>query len=445
MSRFPATILHGLAAIGVATLLGGCATYRPSPLPVRPDLAAAPTDAQGAPIKALSLVQAARRAVADDPSLRASRLKIGVSAAALYQAGLIPDPSFGYSFDRVTSSGPGLVNAYNGGLSEDLKWLVTRGAHIDAARAAHLQQVLQVAWQVWQVSQRTQQLYVHLWSLQQQAHLLTRTRQLERARQRHVERALRHGDVTLDAAAADLVTLTNTESQLAQVRESIITTRSTLNGLLGLRADAAWTLTAPQPAAVPGAHAIDAALRDLPRRRPDLLALQAGYRSADDRYRAAILGQFPALNIGITRASDTSGIKTTGIGITLSLPFFNGNRGQIAITRATRRMLRARYQARLDQATRQARTLAAQLRTVSATQQTLADRLPELRRLAANASRAFAAGNLGGASYIAIESSLIAREREAIRLRQQRMEDEIALDALLGHVPTGAPKPPSAT
>ncbi|WP_455380524.1 TolC family protein, partial [Acidihalobacter prosperus] len=355
-------------------------------------------------------------------------------------AGLIPDPSLGYHFGRVTSTGPGLVNAYSTSLSEGLKWLVTRGARVNAARAKHLQQVLKVAWQSWQVSQRTQQLYVRLWSLQRQAHLLERNRQLDLERQHRVAQALKRGDVTLNTAAADLVNLTNIESKLAKVRESTITTRSKLNTLLDLQANAKWHLKEPHPSLPPNSNAIKTALKALPQHRPDLLALQAGYQSADDRYRAAILGQFPALHIGISRASDTTDVKTTGIGITLTLPFFNGNRGQIAIARATRKYLRAQYQARLDQATNKARTLADQLRTVSATQKTLSNRLPELQHLASNASHAFSAGNLNGASYIAIQSSLIARELEAIRLRQHRMEDEIALNTLLGHIPTGAPK-----
>lgn len=430
---------RSLPALAMAALLGGCATYHPAPLPTQTNLASGSTRTHGgASVTTLDLAQAARRAVKDDPILYAARLKAGVSAATLYKVGLIPDPSLGYNFGRVTSTGPGLVNAYSSSLSEGLKWLVTRGARINAARAKHLQQVLKVAWQSWQVSQRTQQLYVRLWSLQRQAHLLERNRQLDLERQHRVERALKRGDVTLNTAAADLVNLTNIESKLAKVRESTITTRSKLNTLLGLQANTSWHLKEPRPSPPPNSKAIKVALHVLPQHRPDLLALQAGYQSADDRYRAAILGQFPALRIGLTRASDTTDVKTTGIGITLNLPFFNGNKGQIAVARATRKYLHAQYQARLDQATNKARTLAAQLRTVSATQKTLSDRLPELRHLAINASHAFSAGNLNGASYIAIESSLIARELEAIRLRQRRMEDEIALNTLLGHIPAGA-------
>lgn len=438
-------ISHLLPSALAALLLGGCATYHPAPLPAQPDLAAVATDARGAPVKTLSLAQAARRAVADDPTLRAAHLKVGIATASLYAAGLVPDPSLGYSFDRVASSGPGLVNAYSAGLSEDLHWLFTRGDRLDAARAARLQQILNVAWLSWQTSERAQQLYVQLWSLQRQAALLERDLVLYRTRQRQVERALQQGDVTLSTAAADLVTLTSTESRLAQVRESIIDARSQLNGLLGLQADAHWRLQSPPPVALPDSRALTAALQALPRRRPDLLALRAGYRSADARYRAAILGQFPALNVGLTQASDTSGIKTEGIGITLSLPFFNGNRGQVAIARATRRQLRAEYQARLDAAANQALALAARLHTIDATRLTLGKRLPELRRLAKNADRAFAAGDLGGASYVDIQSNLIERELEAIRLNQQRLDGAIALDTLLGHVPTGVPAKTSGT
>ncbi len=58
-------------------------------------------------------------------------------------------------------------------------------------------------------------------------------------------------------------------------------------------------------------------------RRPDLLGLEAGYRAQDQRYRAALLAQFPALNVGFTRGRDNAGVYSSGIGITLSLPVFN--------------------------------------------------------------------------------------------------------------------------
>ena len=82
--------------------------------------------------------------------------------------------------------------------------------------------------------------------------------------------------------------------------------------------------------------------------RPDLQALQAGYRSQEEKFRGAVLAQFPALNVGLTRARDTSGLYSVGFGLTLSLPVFNRNRGNIAIEDATRKKLYDEYQNRLN-------------------------------------------------------------------------------------------------
>ena len=47
------------------------------------------------------------------------------------------------------------------------------------------------------------------------------------------------------------------------------------------------------------------------------MALQAGYGAQDQRYRAALLAQFPSLNIGLARARDSSDVYSNVLGITL--------------------------------------------------------------------------------------------------------------------------------
>jgi len=81
-----------------------------------------------------------------------------------------------------------------------------------------------------------------------------------------------------------------------------------------------------------------------------LLALAAGFRSRDERLRAAIAAQFPAISVSFLRENDVEGVTSLGIGLSLRLPFFNGNRGVIRKAEARRDALRASYQARLDQA-----------------------------------------------------------------------------------------------
>ena len=421
----------------VFSLLEGCATYHPAPLSTTSNLAAYPTTASGKRLKALNLNQAAALAVSGNPQLAATRLKLDISDAELYQAGLLPDPQLRLSLDHPTSGGPGLVNAYHGGLTEDLAWLFTRNAKLSAARAARLQQRLNYTWKAWQISLKTQQLYIQLNEKTHRLRLLDQQHWLLAKQLATTEKALRKGDITRNTIAGDLVTLTRTNSRITTLHQQIGKTRIHLNALMGLQADARWRKPSLQAPTLPDSRQIRGALEELPFHRPDLLALRAGYRSSDARYRAAILGQFPALSIGFTRASDTSGIKTLGFGVILRLPFFNGNRGRIAIARATRKQLRAAYQARLDQAHIEVAVLLNYIHNTRQALTKLKQYLPTLHQAAQRATTAFSLGDLSGAADIAVKSQDLSQEQEVLVLQRNLAEGAIALRALLGYLPAG--------
>jgi len=56
--------------------------------------------------------------------------------------------------------------------------------------------------------------------------------------------------------------------------------------------------------------AVRQALATLPARRPDLLALKAGYAAQDANVRKAILAQFPLNNLAASYAKDPAGTTT---------------------------------------------------------------------------------------------------------------------------------------
>ncbi|PMX87455.1 transporter, partial [Pseudomonas sp. GW460-C3] len=72
-----------------------------------------------------------------------------------------------------------------------------------------------------------------------------------------------------------------------------------------------------------------------------------GYAAADEQVRQAIQSQFPDLVLGGSVSSDNSSVVSGGPTATLSLPVFDRNQGNVAITRATRAQLHADYAARL--------------------------------------------------------------------------------------------------
>ncbi len=91
----------------------------------------------------------------------------------------------------------------------------------------------------------------------------------------------------------------------------------------------------------------EAMLNGIDDRRLDLIALRHGYMSQEETLRAAVLAQFPKINIGVNELRDTGNVVTTGFGITIDLPLFDRNQGQIALERATREQLFHEYATRL--------------------------------------------------------------------------------------------------
>lgn len=434
MNRSLTALLAGLLS---AALLSGCVAYHARPLPGAPDWIAHPKDAAGAPLRTLDMRTATLRALRDNPGYRAALRQARISALQLRQAGLLPDPQFSASLDRPTT--PGYTNGWSVGLTEDLGALVTRGAHVDAARYRDLQQRLQLLWKGWSLAQQAAADYVALWDAQQRCDLLDRQVRRLRRQQKALDAALADGHITRQRQAAGLTGLSQAEAQLEQARQDRATARLTLNGDLDLAPTVHLKLRTPDGAALPDSHALEQALQGLPKTRPDLLALAAGYHASDADFRAAVLGQFPGVSVNLNRASDTSDVLTDGFGISLKLPLFGHAQTQARIARATRNHLYAAYQARLDAADTQARALYARLREVQRRARALARELPRLRRLARAADRAFNGGHFSAAEWISVHDNLLARELEALQARATLAKGRVALAALLGHAPAAAP------
>lgn len=163
-----------------------------------------------------------------------------------------------------------------------------------------------------------------------------------------------------------------------------------------------------------------------------MIALQAGYEAQEQKYRAAILNQFPSLTVGFDRARDTSGIYTTGFQIALSLPIFNRNRGNIAIEQATRQRLGDEYRVRLNAAYADIAHLRNDSRLASAQLAQDEAALPALMQAAGRARNAFAAHDIAMGQYVDAQLAALTRQIDAETQRDALAEQRIGLQALLG-------------
>jgi outer membrane protein TolC len=325
-----------------------------------------------------------------------------------------------------------LMNAFNLGLNYDLNALIARNAAIDAARADSLKVDLTVLWQEWQVVQQARLLFVKSRAEEKMRPILQSYQAFFADQYQRTQKALKQGDLTLETAGADLMAWQEATTRLNELERQISKTNHDLKALLGLAPTVHLNLTGEMDLLEPDPSKIASDLSQLSQRRPDLLALQAGYASQEQRFRQAILAQFPALNIGFTHARDTSGIYTAGFGITVTLPLFNRNQGNIAIERATRQRLYDEYQARLNEATSQVARLLAEWKLTTRQYESAQGILPELEVSARRAQRAMETGNLDWPTYTRFKTVFLNKQLEAITLEQTLFEQRIALQTLLG-------------
>jgi len=426
--------------------MAGCAGYAPKPLPASPDLAPDMSQLHVAasslplpllqahrfdPNDGLDMTEAAMLAVANNPELKAERKRAKVAGAQLFAARLLPDPQLSVSADHPTDQGAGLSNAYGVGLNYDLMALVTHSAVVQGAVAGSRQIDLEVLWREWQTVQQARIFYVQSSYQARRVALLREAAALYASRYTRSAKALAQGNLTLDVAGTDLTALMDADSRLNQAERDRDRIRHELNALLGLDPQAKVRLTPLK--GTPGVFHGDVAtlLKDMPRRRPDLLALQAGYRSQEARLRQAVLAQFPSLSVGFNRAKDTSDVHTVGLGVSLNLPIFNANRGDIAVQRASRAELRQQYQARLDAAVGQIDQLQRQQALIERQLQITGAHLPELARMVKQAESAYRARNIGALTYLNMQNTLLNKQLEQADLEQAQWETRIALDTLL--------------
>ena len=429
----------------LVTLLGSCASYTPVPLPLQPPeqpslnalVQATNHNLQGtenSPINVkdgLTLSEIAALAVFGNADLKAKRLNLGISRAQAYAAGLLPDPQASFNLDHPNTQGTGLMNAYGTSLSYDLTPLITRNARVDSAKGTQEKVRLEILWQEWQVIQQAQMLAIRYQFELDRLDLFEEMKQLYQKRYQHSVRGLNEGNVTLKDNGSDLTTLLDFYSQFNQLEQLHSQTRHSLCLLLGLKPSSILpVIHLPTPVELTPL-VIQKQLEKLSDIRPDLAALKAGYQAQEAQVRAAILGQFPSLSIGLNRARDTGGIATNGFSIGLSLPFFSRNQGGIAIERATRAQLYQEYQNRVIQAENEVDQLLSLQSIVEEQQTTLDTYLPLLKSLLLRSRGAYQQGDLDSLSFLNMESTWLNKKLEQINLQQAHWENRIALQALL--------------
>jgi outer membrane protein TolC len=435
-----------IITIGCSFLPAACASYTALPLPTRPGLADNLSGlrhtgvANGEP---LSISAVARLALENNPDLVAIRSQHGVAQAQLLQAGLAPNPTVTGAILPL-AAGFGSTQAWNAGISEDIKSLITLSTRRDSARQNAHQVDAQIVWQEWQTIGQARLLAVDIIQGERMLRLAIEIRDLLAERTLRSQQALANGNAIIATVAPDLAALQGAQITVDDAQRQLLSRRHQLNALLGLTPEAVVPL-APSPDLPPlDPRSVMQMLPSLPTRRPDLIALQLGYGAQDSRLRAAILAQFPNLTFGLTGGSDNSNVRNIGPQITLELPIFDRNQGNVAIERATRQQLHDEYAARLTAADGQVRAMLSEVKLLEEQLARSRRHLVDTSRIAAQAEAAFTAGDLDERGYVDLVTARFTKEQEIVNIEQLLLEQRVAIATLIG---AGMPQvaiPPAA-
>ncbi|MDE2139372.1 MAG: TolC family protein [Gammaproteobacteria bacterium] len=423
-------------------VLAGCATYSSLPLPQHAKLAAS-TRALTAPVTAFETpgVRAARvdlrrpldatavatLAVLNDPMLSAMRTEAGVAAAQSYAAGLLPWPQITLGAGRPDPAGTGLSNPWSLSLEQNVAALLQHGAIKHAAQASQARVQLDVIWDEWQVAQQARFVYADIEADVAERAALQPLVALYAVHLKAAQAGVAQGRVPQSAALEAKATYASFVTQLNALQLRHDKDMAVLRGLLGLAPQAPLKLALDDHPSLMDTKNLREALAALPHRRPDLMALAAAYKNADERLRQAVAAQFPLIGVSIHRERDTEGVISNGLSLTLNLPFLNGARGEVAVARATRQTLHATYQARLDEAVTETTALseeAASLqRQIVRLRQTLGQLPPAPKTTLGNVTFNILAAYLTQRNQIAAQIA---------RLHCDLDQATIALDTLVG-------------
>jgi outer membrane protein TolC len=386
------------------------------------------------PQRGLTADEAAVLAVVLNPSLRAQRDARGLSQAAVLQAGLLPNPQLTGDYAWNTGGTAfGNINPYGFGINYDINALISHAARLHSAEYSAQSVDLDIAWQEWQTAEAAKVAVFDLISLRAQQNVLKDVAQRLADNLNVIQKA---ADLRLKTA----IDLAAAETASRDARAAVLQTdrdekkqELLLNRIMGFPPHTPVGLRQNQPLATGfTAPQESALLNNLHHRRLDLLALQQAYQSQEQTLVAATLDQFPRINLGLTRQTDNTSVRSIGLGVTIDIPLFDHNQGSIASEKATRQKLFDEYTARLFDARAD---IAQALTDITALNEQIKDAqaaLPSLRQLVETYKLAVDHGSADVLSYYTAWNNLAQKNLDLLKLQQQLAETRIALELAAG-------------
>lgn len=422
-----------VAALVVTAGMSACATYHAKPLPEHAASAPSLSQLRGYDASALPLDTAAveQLVLLNNPELKTQRARHQAAQAQRLQDGVLPNPIIGGSIGYLLS-GPGDATAWTASISQDIAALITLRPRREAAQANADEVDAGLLWEQWQTLGKARLLVIDLVQGERQLALQDQAMQMQAQREARIVRAVNAGNLAHVAVAADLAAAADARTARNELQRRLLDQRQQLNALLSLQPGVELPLVSALPPASLDAAQTRSQFDSVSRRRPDLVALQLGYRAQEANLRAAVLAQFPPLSIGYDASQDNSRVRNGGPAVSLGLPIFDHHQHDVAMASATREQLQQEYTTRLATAHDEVDAMLAQYAQLDAQKRDLIAAASDAARAAVDAKQAEQVGLLDLRDATDLQMAALGRQLAVLLMDQNMLEQQAAIDLLVG-------------
>lgn len=280
--------------------------------------------------KPLTIGDAVRLALVNNPRLKAEYARLGFAAAEVYDAGRLSNPSLSASV--LIPNVSGAANQVGFGLAQSFTNLLLLPSRSRFAEGEFERVKQTVGAQLLNLAADTEAAYYHLVSAWQ---LVTMREAVLKAAQASADLAQRFfdaGNINRLELALEQAAASQAQLDSLQARAEVAVARSALNRLMGLSAtDGNWKISDRLSAPVAAEDPLPELFRLADTSRLDLAAarkrvsLFADALGVTRRFR--FLGE---VEVGVETERETDGSRLTGPTLTLELPIFNQGKGRVA-------------------------------------------------------------------------------------------------------------------
>lgn len=272
------------------------------------------------------------------PDLDVARAKWGTAKGAIVTAGQRPNPTLTvtpqYTINPPKGVNPWIVDVL---LEFPIETAGKRRSRIIQAKDLSEAARMDLANVAWQVRSRLRTSLVNLYAAEKTVMLQERQHAIQEDLVRLMEKRLVVGEVSQPDLLQVRLALDQARLSLSDAKKKRTEALSDTAIALGLTTNAingtviSFDFLESPPQALPAGQLRQKALLN----RPDILSNLSKYAASESALRLEIAKQYPDLNIGPNYLFD-QGQHKPGVGISLTLPIMNQNRGPIAEAKARR-------------------------------------------------------------------------------------------------------------